>query len=321
MLTSQLEAVTTVCRTLDEVHAEVLRARSTAAAAAATANARILATSSHPFATPDEIEMLRRPRYDRLGELFADVLRVNLCGCHVHVGVPDLDTAVAVCNLAREYLPLLIALAASSPFYAGRDTGHDSFRIPRLGVLPQGGPPPVLRSAEAFDQTVAELRAHGLVEDATGVLWSLRPSTRYPTLEFRVADVCPDARDTVLLAAVIRALVCVLGDRIETDAAPAPMPDPVVRAACWHAARFGTTGTLWSPARQQVAVATVAIDDFLTELRPQLAARGELDLVRDLMRRRTQDGSSADRQRRVLASDGSLAAVVRDGVELTARGA
>ena len=319
MLTTQLEAVTPVCRSLDEVHAALVCARRLASSSAAAAGAVILAASTHPSAAAAEIELTPLPRYDRLADRFGDILRINLCGCHIHVGVPNLDMAVRISNLARDYLPLLVALSGSSPFYAGRDTGYDSFRIPLLEVLPQAGAPPVFESAQHFRQTVANLQRHGLVEDATGVLWLVRPSARYPTIEFRVADVCADVRDVLLLAAVTRSLVRMLGARIAAGGVESMLPDRSVRAACWHAARYGTTGTLWSPSRRNLVPAMTALADLMAELRPFLVEHGERGLVEELWTRRVRVGGPAARQRQVFAATGSLSEVVRDGVELTAR--
>lgn len=321
MLASQLEAVTGICRDLGEARAAIIDARRTASRAAADEGAVLLATSTHPTSGLDEIEVLERARYTRLIDRFGAIVRkFNLCGLHVHVGVPDLDTALAVMAHARPYLPVLLALTASSPFHEGADTGYASFRTAWLALWPQGGLPPRFDTAADYTTTVAALAASGLVDDGTALLWDLRPSSRYPTLEFRIADMCPDLDDVVLYAALVRSLVRTLGERVQGGAPPHDVPDAVLRAARWRAARYGLTDTLWSPGQSALVPAGIAVDELLAELRDDLEARGEYDTVADLLARLRSRGSSAERQRATLTSTGQLDAVVRELVELTSRG-
>lgn len=320
MLTSQLEAVTDVCTGLDQLRAAVLGARRDAARAAAAHGAVILAASTHPFAMLDEIEVMARPRYDQLTDRFGTVVRdFNLCGCHVHVSVPGLDAAVAIVNHARPYLPVLAALTSSSPFHEGVDTGYESFRLARLALWPQGGPPPYLDSVEHYLSLVDELTTVGLIQEPGMLLWELRPSSRYPTVEFRIADVCTDAEDVVLYAGLVRSLVRVLGGRV-ADGRPAPdLDDAVLRAARWRAARYGLRGALWSRARQAVVPATTAVEDLWSELEPDLAKHGEDAALRRRLDELLHGGTSAARQRRRFAETGSLFEVTRDAVALTVR--
>lgn len=316
MLTSQLEAVTDICADLNQLRAALVDARRDAAAAAADVGATLLATSTHPLAPRSEIELLNHPRYLRLVERFGTVVpEFNLCGCHVHVSVPDLATAVRVMSQARPYLPVLSALTASSPFHEGGDTGYESFRTAWLGLWPHGGPPPRLDSAEEYRMTVDQLRGLGIIDDETALLWEVRPSARYPTLEFRIADMCPDVDDVVLHAGLVRSLVRTLAARVE----PAPeLPDSVLRAARWRAARHGLAGQLWSAARRALVPGEVAVSDLLGELRRDLEEHDEYDLVAALWSRLRSRGTSAARQRRVFAATGSMAAVVRSAMPVPA---
>jgi YbdK family carboxylate-amine ligase len=318
MLTSQLEAATEVCADLDEVRRAILSMRSEAAGAAAQVGAAILATSTHPFASLDEIEVMARPRYLGLIERFGTIVsQFNLCGCHVHVAVPDLDTAVAIMNHARPYLPVLTALTGSSPFHEGRDSGYDSFRLPWLGLWPQGGPPPYLRSGAHYLATVAQSAAMGMVEDLSAMLWDIRPSSRYPTLEFRAADVCTDIDDAVLYAGIVRSLVRVLGARVAAGDAPHRMSDPTLRAARWRAARYGLSDTLWSPSQSQLVPAARALEALMSELRADLDSHGEYTLITELLARLRRCGTSATRQRQTFAATTSLREVTRAAMNLT----
>lgn len=318
MLTSQLEAATDVCTDLQQVRAAVQAMRAEAAGAAAEHDAVLLATSTHPQATLAEIEIAPRARYERLIGRFAGVVsEFNLCGLHVHVGVPDLETAVAVMNHARPYLPLLAALTASSPFHEGRDTGYATIRLARLALWPQGGPPPFLRSVQDYRDLVTALTGTGMVDEPSELLWELRPSSRYPTVEFRIADMCPDVDDVVLYAGLVRSLVRTLAGRV-TRGTPAPeLPDAALAAARWRAARYGLTRELCSGQRQALAPAEGVVEEFWRELEPDLAQHGEDGLLRPLLEQVLRRGTSASRQRHVLADTGSLLEVVRDGVRLT----
>ena len=130
-----------------------------------------------------------------------------ICGCHVHVGIADPDVAVATMSRVRPWLPVLLALSANSPFWSGTDTGYDSYRLEVWERWPTAGVPPDLADRAAYDEVVDELRTGGAIEDATHLYWYLRPSDRWPTLEFRAMDVCLDVDTAVAVAGLARALV------------------------------------------------------------------------------------------------------------------
>lgn len=318
MLTSQLEGATDPCADLDQLRAGVIAIRARAAAAAAEHGAVIMASSTHPFARLAEVQLADQPRYAGLVDRFGPIVQqFNLCGAHVHVSVPDLEHAVAIMNHARPYLALLAALTGSSPFHQGVDTGYASFRLSQLALWPQGGLPPYLSGAESYRSLVAELVKTGIVTDPSMLLWELRPSARYPTLEFRIGDVCTEIEDVVLYAGLIRSLVRVLAARAAAGSAARPVPDAVLRAARWRAARYGLAGTLCSAHRGALMPAAHALDELWSELEPDLIQHGEADALRSRLAQLRARGTSATRQRRVFASTGSLQQVVRDTVELT----
>jgi carboxylate-amine ligase len=320
MLTSQLEGATDPCTDLDQLRAGIIAMRARAAAVAGEHGAVIMASSTHPFARLAEVQLADEPRYAALVERFGPVVhQFNLCGAHVHVRVPDLEDAVAIMNHTRPYLPLLAALTGSSPFHQGVDTGYASFRLSQLALWPQGGLPPYLSGAASYRSLVAELVRTGIVTDPTMLLWELRPSARYPTLEFRIGDVCTEVEDVVLHAGLVRSLVRVLAARAAAGSVAPPVPDPVLRAARWRAARYGLGGTLWSAHRGTLVPAASAVDELWSELEPDLVQHGEADALWSRLTDLRTRGTSATRQRRVYASTGSLQQVVRDAVALTNR--
>lgn len=319
MLTSQLEAATDICTDLHELRSALVDARREAATVAADAGSVLLGTSTHPLAPRSDIEVLNHPRYARLVERFGTIVHeFNLCGCHVHVSVPDLSTAVAVMSHARPYLPVLAAVTASSPFHEGVDTGYESFRTAWLGLWPHGGPPPRLRSADEYQATIDQLTRLGIIDDPTALLWEVRPSARFPTVEFRVGDMCPDVDDVVLHAALVRSLVRSLGARVASGELAPGVPDSVLRAARWRAARYGLAGQVWSPARQALVPGQAAVNDVLAELRQDLEEHEEFCLVEQLWSQLQSRGTSAARQRRMFAATGSMTAVARSALQVTA---
>jgi carboxylate-amine ligase len=321
MLTSQLETATDVCTGLDELRRALVAGRREATSAADRVGAAIMAAGTHPSAPLSRIDVADNPRYDRLVERFGTVVRqFNLCGCHVHVGVPDLPTAVAIMSHARAYLPILAALTASSPFHAGADTGYESFRLAWIALWPQGGPPPRFASAAAYRASVDRLVELGIAADATELLWELRPSARYPTLEFRIADACTDVDDAVLYAALARSLVRTLATRVAAGVEPSDLSDPELRAARWRASRYGLDSTLWSPDRAAVVPAATAVDDLLAELRADLEQHDEFGVVAELLAAVRSRGTSARRQRDAVATGGTLTDVARLLVRVTAAG-
>src|SRR5581483_5372703 len=205
-----------------------------------------------------------------------------------------------------------------SPFHAGVDSGFASYRSAALAVWPQGGTPPALRNAEEYRTVVAGLQRAGLIDDPSTLLWELRPSTRYPTLEFRVPDICPDLDDAVLLAGVVRSLTSTLARRSATAGPPGVTTDAVLPAARWRGARYGLDGELWSPSRRQLVPARQAVRDLVEEIRDDLTERGDQAIVAELLEQLLARGSSASRQRAIAArTGGDLRAVARDGVGLT----
>jgi carboxylate-amine ligase len=239
----------------------------------------------------------------------------DIAGCHVHVGVPDLETAVAVMDRARPYLSLLLAMTGSSPFHDALDTGYDSYRTQWWSRWPITGAPGYFGSAERFSEVVDGLVASGVIGDGSHLYWDLRPSWHLPTIEFRLADVCTTLDDAVLHAGVVRSLVRVLAGRAERGE-PCPQPRPeLLRAARWRAARHGLDGELFDPVQETLVDARVAVRRLLAELEGDLRAHGEWEEVGELVQGLLARGTSAARQRRTWLRTGDLRAVAESVVQ------
>ncbi|OJF11625.1 carboxylate-amine ligase [Couchioplanes caeruleus] len=302
---SMIEMVTPVCTELPELAGRLTDLRRAAATAATAAGAHLVAIGAIPVAEP-----VREPTDDRRFHAIARhygpiAYDAAVCGCHVHVGVPDRETAVRVCTRLRPWLPVLQALTVNSPLYAGADTGHASWRSLQLARWPALGPVPAFASAADYDRTVALLVSSGAMLDDSMVLWYARPSVAYPTVEIRVADVCPAPADTVLLAALVRSLVatCLV------DGGGLPVPDHLVTAAHWNAAHSGMDGTLLDLHAGTARPAWDVVADLVTAVQPALRRLGDARLVAAELDRVRDEGTGATRQRRALARGGIPAAL------------
>ena len=319
--TTQLEAVTGINSSLAGLRAELMTTRAEAAGAAARAGVRILAASTHPFDSWQQQDITPAPRYEAMVDRWAGLaLQQDICGCHVHVGVPDLETAVAVMDRVRPYLAVLLAMTGSSPFHDGVDTGHDSYRTMWWSRWPTAGSPEYLGGARRFQEVVGSLVTSGVIADSSHLYWDVRPSSHLPTLEFRLADVCTEVDDVVLHAALARSLVRVLAARAERgDPCPRLRPE-LLRAARWRAARHGLDGQLFDPLRCELAPARVAVRRLLAELEEDLRDHAEWAVVVELVERLFERGTSASRQRRTWLRTGDwrevAARIVRAGTAL-----
>ncbi len=309
---SMIEMVTPVCAGLAEVRQQLRVLRRAAATAAAAAGTRLVAVGATPIAERHPA-VTDNPRFRAIARHYGPIVAdPAVCGCHVHVGVPDRELAIQVSNHLRTSLPVVQALAANSPFYDGVDSGHASWRSMQLERWPSLGPAPAFASAEEYDETVRLMVDSGSMLDASMVLWYARPSVAYPTVEIRVADVCPTVADTVLLAGLIRALVATAIDDIAAGLTAPVLPDGLLRAAHWNAAHDGLGGTLLDLRQGRVRPAWALVDDLVAALRPALRRHGDLALVEEGLARLRTDGTGADRQRRVLDRTGDLRAVLSE---------
>lgn len=317
---SMIEMVTPVCTGLDEVGRHLRQLRRGAAHAARLNGACLVAVGATPIAETDRT-VPGNPRFQAIADHYGPIVDdPAVCGCHVHVGVPDRELAVQVGNHLRPWLPVVQALVVNSPFHAGRDTGHASWRAMQLDRWPALGPAPWLASADDLDRTVAVLVASGVMLDESLVLWHARPSAAYPTVEIRVADVCPTVDDTVLLTGLVRALVATAIDDIAAGRAAPPISDPLVRAAHWNAAHQGVDGTLLDLRRNRARPAWELVDELLGTVTAALARSGDLPEVETQLARVRADGTGATRQRRQFAGTGDLRSVLADLARRTADG-
>jgi glutamate---cysteine ligase / carboxylate-amine ligase len=311
----QIETATDVCADLGAVRAELVRLRQGVDRAAAELGCGILPLATHPWSSwrDQEVEA-SRARFRQMEDRYQRVARQQvICGCHVHVGIGDPDRTVEVMTRVRPWVPTLLALAANSPYWGGEDTGYDSFRLEVWERWPTAGLPPALADRAAYDVVVDELRDADAIDDATHLYWYLRPSDRYPTLEFRATDVCLDVDSAVCLAGLARALVRTCLAECQVGYAPEVPSPQLLGAALWRAARYGLGGDLVSPVTGEPRPAAAVVRELLAWVGDALNDLGDRDEVTDLVEAVLERGNGARRQREARAVRDDPADVVALG--------
>jgi len=306
---SMIETATEICDDLTDLRSDLVRRRGQLVAAGRAQGLAIAASGTLPNSGTWTSAVYPDERFDWLATEYGQVVAEHqLCACQVHVSVPDRDLAVRVSHRVQPWLPVLLALSASSPMFRDGDTGYASYRTVALSRWPTVGPPPVLDSAKEYDDAVASLVDSGIIADAGMIYYDARPSARYPTVEVRIADACADLDDVILLAALSRALV-VTAAAADVAGEPAPVPtNTLQRAANWRAARSGLDGLILHPQTNRPAPVWTVVEDLLDHVRPALVRFGDEDTAETLLRRLRQRGNGAQRQR-ALAPEGPAAIV------------
>jgi carboxylate-amine ligase len=312
-----VETVTPVCSDLLEVHRTLTRLRHAVADGAADAGARLVAVGTTPVADRQRA-MPDTPRYHAMVRQFGPIAGgPACCGCRVHVGVPDRELAVQVCNHLRVWLPVIQALTVNSPLYEGTDTSHASWRSMQLACWPNLGPTPYFDSADEYDRTVDLLIASDVMLDRAMVYWYARPSVTHSAVEVRAADVCPTVDDTVLIAGLIRALVATAIEDIRGGLSAPQVRDCLVSAAHWHAAHDGLDGTLIDLRLGSARPAWDLVDELFATVSPALLRHGDLHLALAELARVRWRGTGAARQRRIYRRTHDIHAVLADLAEQT----
>lgn len=313
----QLETDTTPHTDMHRLQAELRSWRDTAIRAAHGVGARLVASGTSPL--PVEPTLTHGRRYQEIAQRYGLTASQQLtCGCHVHVSVGSLDEAVGVLDRVREWLPVVLALSANSPFWQGADTGYASYRAQALTRWPSAGPNDVFGTAQAYGDRVGAMIATGVIMDAGMNYADARASHRYPTVEIRAADVCLDVRDTVLLAAICRGLVETAARHWADGVPPLATPTALLRLASWQAARDGIAGALLDPFTTQPRPAREVVTQLLDHIAPALHHSGDHDLVRDRTETLLSRGNGAITQHAVLGRTGSLGDVVATLARVTA---
>ncbi|GII01879.1 carboxylate-amine ligase [Planobispora takensis] len=309
----QVEAKTAPCARTSELEERIRRMRAAMAAAAQREGLAVVASGTPVLGDVVPPLITEDPRYEVGIATYRSLHDEQaICAGHVHVHLPDRERAVLVGNHLRPWLPVLLAMTANSPLWAGRDTGYASWRALCWGKWPVAGPPPYFASLAEFEETIAALTESGALVDPGTIFWDVRPSARLPTLEVRVADVPATAGESAMLAAVVRGLVVTSLQRVERGDPGPPLPAERLRAAYWRAARDGLDGHGVDPGTGRLRPAGELLEALLRHIGPALEETGDLDMVGGRMAWLRAAGTGAARQRAALGRRGRPADVVDD---------
>ncbi len=297
-----------------------MRLRRSVAQLAQDNGLRIAAASTHPFSCWSEQQINVGDRYTKLACEMAEVARRMLIfGMHVHVGIEDKEMMIDVMNQARYFLPHLLALSTSSPFWHGRETGLKSYRTVVFESLPRTGVPPDFRSMSEYLDFIDVLQRTRCIEDPSQIWWDIRPHHTYPTLEFRTCDICTTVDEAICLTALVLGIVGKLVKLRRGNQSWRIYRHHLITENKWRAVRYGIDGQLIDCGkRTEVPLRFLAVEllDFIDDVVDELQIRDEVALVHVIL----EEGTSADRQLNVFRETGDLKAVVDNVIAETHQG-
>jgi carboxylate-amine ligase len=252
---------------------------------------------------------------ERFGLTAQEVLT---CGCHVHVGVESDEEGIAAIDRIRIWLPVILAMSANSPFYGGVDSGYASYRSQLWMRWPSAGPTDTFGTPDTYHELVRSMVESGVLLDDGMIYFDARLSRRYPTVEIRVADVCVDLEDTLVVAALCRALVDTAMAEAARDAPVPQMPTSLLRLAVWQAGHDGVGGMLVDPVSRRPRPWIDVVRDLVVYVRDSLEEFGDIERVEVGIDRLVRVGTGASGQRRTFEKTGQLLDVVVEAVRRTA---
>ncbi len=322
-LQCQIEVGTRVCPDIAAARDDLRRLRASVARHARAHNLAPIAAACHPIADWKKQHHTDKDRYNALSRDLAGVVRrLLICGMHVHVGIADRETRIDMVNQLTYFLPHMLALSASSPYWQSEDTGLASYRLTIFDNLPRTGLPPKFSGWADYERSVGAIIDLGLIEDSSKIWWDLRPSARFPTIEARICDVSPRLDTALSIAALIQSLTRFLWRLKEGNRRWRIYDNFLVAENRWRAQRYGTTGGLIDFGRREVVDLGHLIDEMIELVAEDARALGclaEVEAAREIIAR----GNSAERQRAVFAEalgagharPDALRAVVRHLIE------
>ena len=295
-LKAQVEVGTRVAPSVGEARDDLSRLRSALFEVVDRHGLALIAASTHPFADWADQQVTERDRYLLLAkDLQVVVRRLVICGMHVHVGIEDPELRIDLMNQASYFLPHLLALSTSSPFWHGMESGLKSYRMSVFHSLPRTGLPEHFSSWAEYERHVDALVKPGLMEDATKLWWDIRPSARYPTVEMRISDVCTRIEDGITIAALFQSIMSMLFRRRAHNQRWRTYANMLVAENVWRAQRYGVEASLMDFGRGELVPYRGLLDELIElvdEDARELGCLAEVVRARDIV----SGGTSADRQ-------------------------
>lgn len=295
----QVEIGTHVCASIAEARDDLRRLRATVAEVAAEYGLAPIAVSCHPFADWKDQHHTDKDRYNDLQRALAGVARrMLISGMHVHIGIDNREMRIDLMNQLVYFLPHLLALSTSSPYWQGVDTGLASYRLTVFDNLPRTGLPPRFSGWGEYERTVGVLTELEVIEDSTKIWWDLRPSHRYPTIESRICDVSPRLEDTLTLAALTQCLTRMLWRLSKKNQRWRIYDRFLVGENRWRAQRFGASEGLIDFGRREIVPMHDLVTEMIDLIEEDAGVLGCTEAIHGAFRI-VEGGTSADRQRAV----------------------
>ena len=313
-----VECITTPCDTVQEVVGQCAELRRTVMGLAMKRGRRVVSASTHPVTHWRDVQLTPNERYEQIQADLGDVARSNLIyGMHCHVGIADPDARIAVLNGARNFLPHLLALSCSSPFWQERDTGMSSVRTVVFQRFPRTGLPERFQTHSQFEDYVRTLVQTGCIDDAKKIWWDIRPHPHYPTIEFRVCDIPPRLRELGALAAFIQIMCTRMLNLYRHDLDYRNTRRAFLKENMFRAMRYGISGKIIDlKGKGEVSTRESiqrALEDWSQEV-DDLRLHEEVGFIHEIL----EGGNSADRQRKIYEETGDLNCVVDHLIQETA---
>ena len=314
-LRSQLEVSTRVCRTIAEVRADLARLRAIVVDVSRKYGVAPIAASTHPFGSATRQMPTEKEQYFALArEMQAAARRLMVCGMHVHIGIDDDDLRVDLMNQLSYFVPHLLALSCSSPFWEGEQTGLMSFRCTLFSSLPRTGLPDRFDSYADLRRHIDMLIRNGVIENSTKMWWDVRPSPRYPTLEMRVMDCCTSIDDAMCLAALVVCLARRLYRLRQANQSWRLYPNVLINENRWRAMRYSFDDKLLDLARGELLPFSTLSEELIAlvaEDADVLGCKREIEHIRTILAR----GTSAHRQLRTFQDARAAGATPREALQ------
>ena len=318
MIQSQIEVGTGICKNIQEARADITNLRSVISTLAKKNGLTIVAASTHPISRWQDQKIFDDDRYELLVQELQTVARSLLIfGVHVHVGVADRERQIHIMNASRYFLPHVLALSTSSPFWMGHNTGLKSYRSEIFKQFPRTDIPDHFDSYPGFERYVELLVKTGCINDGKKIWWDCRPHPYFPTLEFRICDIPTRVDDTIAIAALFQAIVAKLYKLMDSNMGFRLYRRMLIQENKWRAVRYGLQGKMIDFGKnKEVPVVDLIREllDFVDDVVDELDSRKEIEHIHTILER----GTSADEQLRVYKETNDLKAVVDRLIELTA---
>ncbi len=318
---SIVEVGTKVCNTAAEAREELVRIRRGVIALAHKNGLRIASAGTHPFSHWRDQEITPLERYIGVRNDMAQLAQQLLIfGTHVHIGIEDPEFMIDCMKVVRYFVPHVLCLSTSSPFWLGQDTGLKSYRTMVFSNFPRTGIPPIFNSRAEFDQFVNVLVRTHCIPDGTKIWWDVRPNHKYPTLEFRICDACTRVDEAICVAAIFQAICYKLWKMRRDNITFRVYPTELINENKWRAVRYGLDGKLIDFGKQEEKPARELIREliewFIGDVVDELGSRKEVEYAYRIL----EEGSSADRQLATYHRTGDLKAVVDQVIRETEEG-